>query len=125
MHRVFLVFLVFVAASETLAQQVMYIDLPASVRSSSPKATAMVRDAAPVSTPASPAPPGDPHAVLLPAGCAGMKLVGGIVPSLGNASGPGYTSHGDAIGLTIVFTDPTFTNPAVMPCPKAPQASCR
>ena len=62
--------------------------------------------------------PADPHNLLLPAGCSALQVVTGVVPTVGNSSGPGYTAAGDNTGLTITFTDPTFTNPAVVIMPE-------
>ena len=58
-------------------------------------------------------PPG-PQNLTLPSGCNGLTIVSGVTPAVGPGSGPGYVSFGDTVGLTITFTDPTFTSPAVV-----------
>jgi hypothetical protein len=64
-------------------------------------------------------PPGPPQNVLLPTGCHTLRIVTGVVPSIGSSSGAGYTASGDASGLTITFSDPRFTNPVVNAMPEA------
>ena len=119
MRKLALVFCIAVFVPCAFAQRVAVIDghgnaiLPEgaiAAKSSAPAQTATVQAAASAA--------GDPHNLLLPAGCSALQVVTGVVPTVGNSSGPGYTAAGDNTGLTITFTDPTFTNPAVVIMPE-------